>query len=38
MKQTYTYTYRLSGVSKGKRRRLNKLFAGMCLWHNFSVY
>lgn len=37
MKQTRTYTYRLAGISKGKRRQLDQLFAGMCLWYNFFV-
>lgn len=34
---TRTYTYRLTGISKAKRRKLNKLFAGMCLWYNYFV-
>ncbi|MCY4673420.1 MAG: hypothetical protein OXD43_06630 [Bacteroidetes bacterium] len=37
MKQTRTYTCRLISISRGKRRKLDSLFAGMCLWYNFFV-
>ena len=37
MMQTHTYTYRLTNISKGQRRTLDQLFAGMCLWYNFFV-